>query len=192
MIAGTYHAGLVALSVLIAIVASYAAFNLAERVSATGGQRRWIWLTSGAIAMGSAIWSMHYVGMLAFVLPVPVLYHVPTVILSLVAAVAGSAVALYLVSKNNMRRVDTAIAGVCLGGAIGSMHYVGMAAMRSAAMHHYNRGLVILSIVVAITFSSVAAWLAFRFRRSHREFTWTKLAAASLMGVGDERAMAEV
>jgi PAS domain S-box-containing protein len=184
MIAGTYHAGLVALSVLIAIVASYAAFNLAERVSATGGQRRWIWLTSGAIAMGSAIWSMHYVGMLAFVLPVPVLYHVPTVILSLVAAVAGSAVALYIVSKNNMRRADTAIAGVCLGAAIGSMHYVGMAAMRSSAMHHYHLGLVIWSVVVAITFSSVAAWLAFRFGRGHQESTWTKLAAASLMGVG--------
>src|SRR5260370_28901741 len=111
MIAGTYHPGLVAFSVLIAIVASYAAFNLAERVSATSGQRRWIWLTSGAVAMGSGIWSMHYVGMLAFVLPVPVLYHVPTVILSLVAAVAGSAVALFLVSKNNLPRVDTAIPG---------------------------------------------------------------------------------
>ena len=184
MIAGTYNAGLVALSVLIAIVASYAAFNLAERISATGGQRRWIWLTSGAIAMGSAIWSMHYVGMLAFVLPVPVLYHVPTVILSLVAAVTGSAVALYIVSKKDLRRADIAIAGVCLGGAIGSMHYVGMAAMRSAAMHRYNLGLVILSVVVAIAFSSVAPWLAFRFGRSHREFTWTKLAAASLMGVG--------
>src|ERR1700704_4259401 len=99
MITGTYNAGLVALSVLIATVASYAAFNLAERVSATGGPRRWSWLTSGAIAMGSAIWSMHYIGMLAFVLPVPVLYHVPTVILSLIAAVVGSAGALYIGSQ---------------------------------------------------------------------------------------------
>jgi PAS domain S-box-containing protein len=184
MIAGTYNAGLVALSVLIAMVAAYAAFNLGERVSASGGQRRWIWLTSGAVAMGFGIWSMHYVGMLAFVLPVAVLYHVPTVILSLVAAVTGAAIALYIVSKKTMRRVDTAIAGVCLGGAIVSMHYVGMAAMRSAAMHYYKPGLVTLSVVVAVTFSSLAAWLAFRFGRSHQEFTWTKLAAASLMGVG--------
>ena len=86
MIAGAYNAGLVALSILIAIVASYAAFDLGERVSASGGQRRWAWLSSGAIAMGFAIWSMHYVGMLAFILPVPVLYHVPTVVLSLVCA----------------------------------------------------------------------------------------------------------
>jgi PAS domain S-box-containing protein len=184
MIAGTYNAGLVTLSILIAMVAAYAAFNLGERVSASGGQRRWIWLTNGAIAMGFGIWSMHYVGMLAFVLPVPVLYHVPTVILSLIAAITGAAIALYIVSKKTMRRVDTAITGVCLGGAIVSMHYIGMAAMRSTAMHHYKPGLVTLSVVVAVTFSSIAAWLAFRFGRSHQEFTWTKLAAASLMGVG--------
>jgi PAS domain S-box-containing protein len=184
MIAGTYDAGLVSLSVLIAMVASYAAFNLGERVSASAGQRRWMWLTSGAIAMGFGIWSMHYVGMLAFVLPVPVRYHVPTVILSLVAAVAGAAIALYIVSRKTMRRADAAMAGVCLGGAIVSMHYAGMSAMRSAAMHHYKLGLVILSVVVAVTFSSVAVGLVFRVGRSHREFTWTKLAAASLMGVG--------
>ena len=184
MIAGTYNTGLVVLSVLIAIVASYAAFDLGERVSASSGRRRWAWLASGAIAMGFAIWSMHYVGMLAFVLPVPVLYHVPTVILSLVAAVAGATIALYIVSQKTMHRVDTAIAGVCLGGAIVSMHYVGMAAMRSAAMHHYRGDLVVLSVVVAVTFSWVAAWLAFRFGRSHQGFTWSKISAASLMGVG--------
>jgi PAS domain S-box-containing protein len=184
MIAGTYNTGLVVLSVLIAIVASYAAFNLGERVSASNGQRRWAWLTSGAIAMGFAIWSMHYVGMLAFVLPVPVLYHVPTVSLSLIAAVPGAAVALYIVSKKTMRRVNAAIAGLCLGGAIVAMHYIGMAAMRSAAMHHYRLSLVILSVVVAITFSSVAAWLAFRFGRFHPRLTWTKISGASLMGLG--------
>ena len=184
MIAGTYNAGLVALSVLIAMVASYAAFDSGERVSASDGQRRWIWLTSGAIAMGFAIWSMHYVGMLAFVLPVPVLYHVPTVVLSLVVAVAGAAIALCIVSRKTVRRGDAAIAGVCLGGAIVSMHYIGMAAMRSAAMHHYRASLVILSVVVAVTFSSVAAWLVIRFGRSHQGFTRTKISAASLMGVG--------
>jgi PAS domain S-box-containing protein len=184
MIAGTYNVGLVVLSILIAMVASYAAFNLGERVSASAGQRRWIWLTSGAIAMGFAIWSMHYVGMLAFVLPVPVLYHVPTVIMSLIAAVPGTAVALYIVSKKAMRGVDTAIGGICLGGAVVAMHYTGMAAMRSAAMHHYRLNLVILSVVVAVTFSSVAAWLAFRFRRFHEGFTWTRFGGASLMGLG--------
>jgi PAS domain S-box-containing protein len=184
MIPGTYNAGLVALSVFIAIVASYAAFDSGERVSASGGQRRWAWLTSGAIVMGFGIWSMHYVGMLAFVLPVPVLYHVPTVTLSLVAAVAGAATALRIVCKETMRPVDTATAGICLGCAIVSMHYIGMAAMRSATMHHYKLGFVALSVVIAVTFSTLAAWLAFRFRSSQHGVTWTKINAASLMGVG--------
>jgi PAS domain S-box-containing protein len=184
MITGTYNGGLVVLSVLIATVASYAAFSLGERVSASSGQRRWAWLTGGAIAMGFAIWSMHYVGMLAFVLPVPVLYHVPTVILSLIAAVPGAAVALYIVSKTTMPRVNTAVAGLCLGSAIVAMHYIGMAAMRSAAVHYYRPSLVILSVVVAISFSSVAAWLTFKFGRFHQGFTWTKVSGASLMGMG--------
>ena len=184
MIAGTYNAGLVVLSVLIAIVASYAAFNLGERVSASSGRRRWAWLTSGAMAMGFAIWSMHYVGMLAFVLPVLVLYHVPTVVLSLIAAVPGAAVALYIASKKTMHGVDNAIVGVCLGGAVVAMHYTGMAAMRSAAMHHYRLSLVVLSVVVAVSFSSVAAWLAFRCGRLGEGFTWTKFIGASLMGLG--------
>ena len=184
MITGTYNWGLVVFSVLIATVASYAAFSLGERVSASSGQRRWAWLSSGAVAMGFAIWSMHYVGMLAFVLPVPVLYHVPTVILSLIAAVPGAGVALYIVSKKTMHRVDTAIAGLCLGGAVVTMHYIGMAAMRSAAMHHYTLSLVILSVVVAVTFSSVAAWLTFTFGRFHRGLTWTTISGASLMGLG--------
>ena len=134
--------------------------------------------------MGFAIWSMHYVGMLAFVLPVPVLYHVPTVALSLIAAVPGAAVALYIVSKKTMPSVDTAIVGVCLGGAVVAMHYIGMAAMRSAAMHHYRVSLVILSVVVAVTFSSGAAWLAFTLGRFHAGLTWTKISGASLMGLG--------
>ena len=78
------------LSVLIAIFASYAALDLAGRTRAARGASRWIWLIGGATAMGLGIWAMHYIGMLAFHLPVPVLYDVPTVILSLLAAIAAS------------------------------------------------------------------------------------------------------
>src|SRR2546421_12869681 len=82
---GTYDLGLVALSVVIAILASGAALDLANRVTAARGRARALWLAGGAFAMGSGIWSMHYVGMLAFRLPVPVLYEVPTVLASLLA-----------------------------------------------------------------------------------------------------------
>src|SRR5882757_4240418 len=99
---GNYNYGLVALSVLIAIVASYAALDLAGRTRAAGGFRRWIWLGGGAAAMGLGNWAMHYIGMLAFHLPVPILYDVPTVIVSLLAAVAASGVALFVVSRNTL------------------------------------------------------------------------------------------
>src|SRR6267154_5219089 len=91
---GSYNYLLVALSVLIAIFASYAALHLAGRVTAAGGWTRVVWLLGGAGAMGTGIWSMHYMGMLAFILPIPVAYHWPTVLLSLFAAVLASVVAL--------------------------------------------------------------------------------------------------
>ena len=94
---GSYNLGLVALSVLIAILASSVALDLANRVTAARGRARAFWLAGGAFAMGSGIWSMHYVGMLAFRLPVPVLYDIPTVLLSLFAAIFASAVALFVV-----------------------------------------------------------------------------------------------
>src|ERR1700721_1062582 len=90
---GSYNNALVALSVLIAIFASYAALDLAGRVTATAGQIRTVWLLGGAGAMGTGIWSMHYMGMLAFVLPIPVAYHWPTVLLSLLAAFLASSFA---------------------------------------------------------------------------------------------------
>jgi len=95
---GSYSYHLVTLSVLISILASYAALELAARITAATGRVRLVWLVGGAIAMGVGIWSMHYIGMLAFSLPVPVLYDWPTVLLSLIAAILASAVALFVVS----------------------------------------------------------------------------------------------
>jgi NO-binding membrane sensor protein with MHYT domain len=95
-----YDMRLVALSVIIALIASYAAPDLAGRVAAARGNPRVVWLTGGATAMGLGIWSTHYIGMLAFHLPVPVIYDHPTVLASLLAAVFASAVALWVVSRH--------------------------------------------------------------------------------------------
>src|ERR1700726_4508136 len=142
---GSYNYALVALSVLIAMFASYAALDLAGRVTAAGGWTRAIWLLGGAGAMGIGIWSMHYIGMLAFILPIPVAYHWPTVLLSLFAAILASAIALYVVSRQKMGAFRAFIGSVLMGGGIASMHYIGMAAMRLAAICHYNTLLVALS-----------------------------------------------
>src|SRR5919197_5746069 len=106
---GSYDYRLVILSVLIAICAAYAALDLAARTTAAKGRIRLTWLAGGATAMGIGIWSMHYIGMLAFSLPVPVLYDWPTVLLSLLAAIFASAIALFVVSGKEMGLIRSSI-----------------------------------------------------------------------------------
>jgi PAS domain S-box-containing protein len=181
---GSYNHALVALSVLIAMFASYAALDLAGRVTAASGWTRTVWLLGGAGAMGTGIWSMHYIGMLAFILPIPVAYHWPTVLLSLFAAILASVIALYVVSRQKMG-VSQAVAGSALMGAgIAGMHYIGMAAMRLPALCRFNSFLVILSVVFAVLISLAALWIAFHFRDEKTGIGWEKLAGAAVMGAG--------
>ncbi len=167
-VGGRYDLRLVAISVVLAMVASYAALDLAGRITSTRGRARMIWLSCGATAMGLGIWAMHYVGMLALIMPVPVLYHLPTVILSLLTAIGASAVALYVVSQPKMS-VGQGIAGsIVMGGGIAAMHYIGMAAMRCSAVTVYDVRIVSLSIVLAVLISYVALNFSFRLRDEKR------------------------
>jgi NO-binding membrane sensor protein with MHYT domain len=153
---GSYDYGLVVLSVLIAILASYTALDLGGRVTAS---RRWMslaWLAGGATSMGIGIWSMHYVGMLAFSLPIPIEYDWPIVLVSLLAGIFASLVALFIVSRRKMSW-DRALAGsIFMGGAIVALHYTAMYAMRVAAMCRYSPVLVTLSVLVAVAGSYIA------------------------------------
>ena len=179
---GSYNYALVALSVVIAMLASYAALDLAARVTAASGRTRAVWLLGGAGAMGTGIWSMHYLGMLAFVLPIPVAYHWPTVLLSLFAAILASVIALHVVSRQHMS-VSRVVAGsVLMGAGIASMHYIGMAAMRLPAVSHFNSVLVVLSVVLAVLISLGALSIAFQFRNEKTGIGWEKVAGAVVMG----------
>jgi NO-binding membrane sensor protein with MHYT domain len=155
----TYDYPLVALSVLIAIAASYAALTLAERVSMARNQARTAWLFGGAVAMGTGIWSMHYTGMIAYRLPVQVYCHVPTVLLSLLAAIVASFVALFAVSRPKMNALHVVAGSLLMAAGISAMHYIGMAAMRLPAMHHYDNDVVIGSVVIAWVVSLAALGL---------------------------------
>jgi PAS domain S-box-containing protein len=179
---GSYNYALVALSVLIAMFASYAALDLAGRVAATGGWTRAAWLLGGAGAMGTGIWSMHYIGMLAFVLPVPVAYHWPTVLLSLLAAILASVVALGVVSRQKMGASRAVAGSVLMGAGIASMHYIGMAAMRLPAICQFNSSLVVISVVFAVLISFAALWITFHFRDEKKGIGLEKLAGAVVMG----------
>src|ERR1700675_1577610 len=179
---GSYNYGLVALSVLIAIFASYAALDLAGRVTAARGWARAVWLLGGAGAMGTGIWSMHYIGMLAFILPIPVAYHWPTVLLSLFAAILASFIALYVVSRQKMGASRAVAGSVLMGAGIAGMHYIGMAAMRLPAICQFDSFLVVLSVALAVLISLAALWIAFHFRDEKPGIGWEKLAGAVVMG----------
>jgi len=181
-LAASYDYGEVARSILIAIAASYAALDLGGRVTATRGRARAVWLTGGAIAMGIGIWAMHFRGLLAFRLPVMVDYHWPTVLASLLIGVLTSAIALYVATRQEMGPVQAWTGSLIMGGGIAAMHYVGMAAMRLAAVTRFDPLLVALSVVLAILFSRIALLFTFDYREDFRGTTLAKVISAAVMG----------
>jgi len=179
---GSYDYSEVARSVLIAIAASYAALDLAGRVTAAS-RNRLAWLSGGAAAMGVGIWAMHFKGMLAFHLPVPIEYHWPTVLASLLVVILASAVALYVASRQKMGPVDALIGSLIMGAAIAGMHYIGMAAMRLPATTRFSPLLVTFSVLFAVLFSLIALLMAFDLREEHRWTVPRRLGSATVMGL---------
>jgi two-component system, sensor histidine kinase and response regulator len=181
-LATSYNHGLVFISILIATLASYAALDLAGRVAYARGSARIAWLAGGATAMGTGIWSMHYLGMLALRLPVPVEYDWPTVLLSLFAAIFASAVALFVISGKQMDSYRLATGSLLMGAGIAGMHYIGMAAMRLPAECHYSLPIVGASVVLAVVISLAALILTFRFRGTTAPGGAIKVISAVAMG----------
>jgi NO-binding membrane sensor protein with MHYT domain/two-component sensor histidine kinase len=181
-LAGSYDYGEVARSIFIAIAASYAALDLGGRVTAARGWVRAAWLTCGAIAMGIGIWAMHFKALLAFRLPLTVDFHWPTILLSLGIGVFASAIALYVATRQKMGPVQAWTGSLIMGVGIAAMHYVGMAAMRMAAVTRFDPLLVALSVVLAILFSRIALMFTFDYREDFRGTTLAKVMSAAAMG----------
>src|SRR4029077_10987360 len=177
----SYDYRLVALSVTLAICTSYTALDLAGRVRSSQGRARAIWLSAGAAAMGLGIWATHYVGMLALGMAMPIYYHLPTVVLSLLAAIAASGVALVVVGQPQINVKQQIAGSVAMGSGIAAMHYIGMAAMRCSAVIVYDRRVLVLWIVVAIVTSLVTLRLAFVVR-DEQDVSRRKIVSALVMG----------
>jgi diguanylate cyclase (GGDEF)-like protein len=181
---GIYDLRLVALSVVVAAIASYAALDLAGRVSTSKGKASAAWLLGGALAMGTGIWSMHFIGMLAFSLPVPLAYDIGITMLSMLAAVATSGVALYTVRRPAMTPGNLTLAGTIMGAGICVMHYTGMAAMQMSPPIEYDPVLFIASVLIAIIASLSALWIAFQLRQRYSAIAvFAKLGSALVMGL---------
>jgi diguanylate cyclase len=179
-----YNDWLVGLSLVVAMVVSYTALRLASRVATSEGNGSRIWLGIGAISMGVGIWSMHFVGMLAFSLPISLAYDVPTTLGSLAVAIVTSGFALAITSGGRLTVRRLAGSAVIMGAGISAMHYMGMAAITILPGIAYDPLLVAVSILIAIAASFVALWLFFQLREGSSRLQQIKrIAAAVVMGL---------
>ena len=176
---GSHDPILVALSVAIAIFASFTALNLAGRLIAADRRTRPWWIMAASLALGGGIWSMHFVGMLAFEMPMAATYDVKLTLLSLLLPILAAAAGLLALGQFGNTLVPLLAAGLLAGSGIVVMHYSGMAAMQMPGVTvQYDPWLVAASILIAIVAATAAFWLAFRTTR-----TWERAIAAVMMGI---------
>jgi len=176
-----YHHGLILVSLLVAILASYTALNLALRIRDASRAAAPAWLLGGGFAMGTGIWSMHFVGMLAMSLPIEIGYDLAATLLSLLIAILVSTFALHIVSRDQVGTPTFAAGAIAMGLGISTMHYVGMAAIQITPKIQYHPLWVTASFAVAIAASFAAFGIAFTTRTGR----WRNYrAAAGAVGMG--------
>ncbi|MCJ2101824.1 MHYT domain-containing protein [Methylobacterium sp. E-046] len=173
-----YDPALVALSIAVAVFASYTALDLGGRVRGAAARLRWAWVAAASLAMGGGIWAMHFVGMLAFEMGMPAAYDPGITVASLLLAIAATGAAFAWVSREGAGRRDVLVGGPLMGFGVAGMHYTGMAAMRVPGNLAYSPPIVAVSVAIAVTAATAALWLTFR-----QNSVWQKLAAAAVMGL---------
>jgi len=183
MLTASYSSSLVLISLCVAILASYTALDLAGRIATARGYAASLWMIGGALAMGTGIWSMHFVGMLALQLPVELGYDLTLTACSLLIAVLSSGFALWLVSQPSLPFLQLALGALIMGTGIASMHYTGMAALRMTPGIDYDPSLFMASLLIAVGASAAALWTAFRLRRQTPYVRQIRGLAAVLMGI---------
>jgi diguanylate cyclase len=186
MVNGYYEPLLVVVSIMVAILASYTALSLAMRVRQAQGRAPYFWIAGGALAMGSGIWAMHFIGMLAFRLPIPVGYDPLITFVSWLLPVVASGLALWHVRHREFRRRQLAWSAILMGLGINAMHYTGMAGMRMDPAITYTPWLFALSVAIAIGASALALQLGLRLREDDHGRVGARravqLAASVIMG----------
>lgn len=178
----TYNPVLVFISAAISVIAAYITLEVSHKLSASSGTNRTFWLVSGAIALGSGIWSMHFVAMLAFSIPTSITYNFLLVLFSLLVPILVSFQALAIIGRPQPTLTSILISSLIIGIGIAVMHYSGMAAMQMSASLSYNPVLFALSVVIAIAVSFIALVLSLMFRK-RKEQKLLKLLSAVVMGV---------
>ncbi|PJI50536.1 MAG: histidine kinase [Pseudomonas sp.] len=183
MLTGSYDPSLVLISLCVAMLASYTALDLAGRIATTRGWPVLLWVGGGGVAMGIGVWSMHFIGMLAFSLPIPLGYDLTLTLLSLAIAVLSSGFALALVSQDRLPFWQLVCGALAMGAGISCMHYLGMYAMLMQPGIDYDPMLFGLSLVIAVAASGAALWIAFKLRQNTPYVRLVRGGAALVMGV---------
>lgn len=183
LLSGSYDLSLVVLSFLIAVFASAMAMQVtAQAISVSKNSLRLMMLGSGSIALGGGVWSMHFIGMLAFALCTDVSYHFGITAFSMLPSIAASWVALDLISKKHISLAQLLLGGVLVGAGIGTMHYAGMAAMQMSVALRYDLPMFLLSILVAVVLAIIALWIRFGLKRFNLAPQWLTLLSSLVMG----------
>ncbi|WPP01852.1 EAL domain-containing protein [Pseudomonas sp. HR96] len=183
MLTGSYSPTMVAISLGVAILASYTALDLAGRIATARGHAMTLWMAGGSLAMGIGIWSMHFIGMLAFSLPIKLGYDTGLTSLSLLIAVLSSGFALWLVRQPRLPWPQLLMGALVMGVGISSMHYTGMAALDMQPGIIYDPHLFFASLAVAVAAAGVALWVAFRLRERMSGVRLARAGAAVVMGL---------
>ncbi|MDZ7277313.1 EAL domain-containing protein [Pantoea eucrina] len=183
MLVTSYDAFTVIISILVAVLASFTALNMAGRVASSTGRIGMIWLLGGGFAMGIGIWAMHFIGMLAMSLDMVMSYDAKLTGVSMAVAVVASIVALWLVCTSQALSIARLSAGaLVLGSGVVAMHYTGMAALMFTPGIVWHAGWISLSVVIALAASGAALWLAFHLRDGNARVTLLRLGASVVMG----------
>lgn len=182
-ITGVFDYSLVILSIFIASLAAYSALVVLERIWATSNKNTlniWLWL--GAFVMGVGVWAMHFTGMLAFMLPVPMKISPLITFISAIPPVLGTYVALKILSKRLFSFWWIQIGSLSLAVGIGTMHFVGMEAMVMDAYMHYNFFLFAGSIVIAHVLATVALYTRVIVKTTEDSRAYWRIFSAFIMG----------
>jgi diguanylate cyclase len=183
-VAGTYSGWLVLCSVLVAVLVSYAALGLSARVVNARQKVVDRWLLASALAMGTGVWLMHFVAMLAFSLPIPISYDFAITFTSLLTAIVVTGLALSVACAPEVNFTHLAAAALIMGVGISAMHYCGMAAIEIQPMITYEPGLVAASVVIAVVASFGGLWLFYPRRDiSSPAMRRARVGAAFIMGL---------
>lgn len=159
---GSYDTGFVVLSVIIAIFASYMGFEVATQAASTDKvARKRILISAGSIALAGGVWSMHFIGMLAFELCTQVGYDWTLTAVSYIPSIFASFVALNIIIREQISLKQIFVGGVLMGSGIGAMHYIGMAAMEMAPLLRYDLIMFGVSIIVAVVLAMLSLWVRF-------------------------------